>query len=300
MNLRERVCTGVMKIGVVEMYSNGLENAIKPFQMNPHPTNPSFTNHADNVIKVIRYYVPNAEIHLVPSTAQGLQYLIAQGIKLVNVSLSGYSTTAFRNLAESAFLVIAAGNDGDEGESGLARMDKVCAVGAVNSSLQPMSYSSYGHGVVKTTAIAGLTKYTGQALHGTSFAAPVVTGLLAQWYIWFHQTFNIYPSIKHANRFVIQNSDDIFEDSWDMRTGHGLMRLPKEFTHRVFEVTQNVATGTVITYSDVNPPVSKTVTLLATPAIQNGRFMVAVTDLGDVLDLSITYDAPRQTGVFIQ
>lgn len=287
-SLRERDCQGVVKIGVMEMYTNGKELCdFKPFPMQPHPSYAPYTNHADNVIRVIRHYVPNAEIHLVPSSLDGRNYLIEQGIKLVNVSLSGNVVPlSFTELSKKAFIVVAAGNDGIEGESEYAKVEKACAVGAVNSNLQPQSYSSYGEGVVKTCAITGLNTYTGATLHGTSFAAPVVTGLLAQWYIWYHQKFNIYPTIAQTNEFVIRNSHDIFDDSWDMRTGYGLLRLPKYFeaTKSVFKVGS--PTAKIVKYKEDETPIESEVTLLAPAKTENGRTIVAASDITDICVMS--------------
>lgn len=298
MDLRKRNCTGTIKIGVVELYSNCKEDAIRPFQMDTN-INPSYLNHADNVIKIIKHYVPNAQIHLVPNTTEGLRYLINQGIKLVNISLKAYASPTMKELSSNAFIVIAAGNDGDKGESSAAQMIRACCVGAVNSNLQPQSYSSYGNGTVKTVAITGVTDYTGVALHGTSFAAPVVTGLLAQYFVWFNSVFGKYPSIKHANRFVVENSHDVFEDSFDLRTGYGLFRLPKEFKQNVIEITDKIVTGVVKKYLENGNVETSPIQLLAVPFIQNGRMMASITDIGDFLSLTIDYDAQTRTGIFI-
>jgi len=101
-------------IGVIEMYSNGNENAIKPFDMPTHEKE-SWTNHASNVIAIIKHYVPNAEIHLVPSSKQGIDFLIKNEIKLVNMSLSSYATSWHKELSTHSFICIAAGNDGAGG-----------------------------------------------------------------------------------------------------------------------------------------------------------------------------------------
>jgi len=298
MNLRERICVGTIKIGVVEAYSNGQEQATRPFQMSGH-SNLEYQNHADNVIKIIRYYIPNAEIHLVPNTMEGIAYLVNNGIKLVNVSLSGYDALKFQTLSENAFMVIAAGNDGESGESGYAQIKKACCVGAVGSNLQPQTYSSFGLGAVKTCAIVGDPKYTGEPLFGTSFAAPVVTGLIAQWYIWFNSLFGKYPSIKHSNRFVIENSHDVFEEDYDLKTGYGLLRLPKVFVHNVIEITNGMATGVVKKYKENGNTETNPIDLLATPMIQNGRMMASITDIGGFVSLTIAYNTVTKTGIFI-
>lgn len=295
--VRSRNYADTIKIGVIELYSNGKELCdYKPFTMSPHPTYQPYTDHADNVIKVIRKYVPNAEIHLVPSTLQGRQYLIEQGIKLVNVSLGGYAANSFYTLADNAFLVIAAGNDGSEGESQLAQIEKACAVGAVDSNFQPQYYSSYGEGVVKTCAVTGLNIYTGATLHGTSFAAPVITGLLAQWYIWYFNQFNTYPTISQSNEFVIKNSHDIFEDAWDLKTGYGLLRLPKYFEAKkfIFEVGNPIAKE--IKYKENEPSTEKNIQLMVTPKLENGRTVVGASDITDACVMSRYWSGVAEYG----
>ncbi len=298
MDLRSRNCKSAIKIGVIEMYSNGKEDAIKPFDMPGHEKE-SWLNHADNVIKVIKYYVPNAEVHLVPSSKQGIDYLIEQGIKLVNMSLSSYAIIWHKDLSKNAFLFVAAGNDGEEGESGVARIDDACAVGAVNSKLEPQNYSSYGKGAVKTCAITGLDKYTGKMLHGTSFASPVLAGLTAQWYAWFEEVFGVYPSIKHTNRFVIENSHDIFEDAWDLRTGYGLFRLPKMFKHKSLELVNGYGTGIVKTITEVGIT-SKPFEVVLTPFIKEDRFVTAARDIGNFADMTATWKPKDGIGLFIE
>jgi hypothetical protein len=298
MDLRERQCKGVMKIGVIEMYSNGKEDAIKPFDMPTHEKE-SWTNHASNVIAIIKHYVPNAEIHLVPSSKQGIDYLIKNEIKLINMSLSSYAAPWHKELSNHSFICIAAGNDGAEGESGVARIQNACAVGAIKSDLSPQSYSSYGKGVVKTCAITGLDTYTGKMLHGTSFASPVITGLLAQWFIWFKESFGVYPSIRHTNRFIIENSHDVFDDAWDLRTGYGLFRLPKIFEHKSLELKdgEKVAIINKVTESIV---VRSEIDLVLTPFIKEGRFVTSTRDIGDFAEMTVNWEQATKTGVFIE
>jgi hypothetical protein len=288
-SLRERNCQGVIKIGVMEVFSNNnVTPDFKPLPMDIDPATTSTYNHADDVMRVIKYYIPNAEIHLVPFTLDGRTYLIEQNVQLVNVSLeSSRLPISFVELSEKSFILASAGNSGSEGEGLLAQVEKVCAVGAVTANLTPQSYSSYGKGAIKTCAITGLNIYNpNRILHGTSYAAPVITGLLAQWYVWYHENFNVYPTIAQTNEFVIKNSHDIFDDSWDMKTGYGLLRLPKYFeaTKSVFKVGS--PTAKIVKYKENETPLEKEITLLAPAKTENGRTIVAASDITDICVMS--------------
>ena len=298
--LRSRNESGKIKIGVIEMYSNGNENAIRPFPMPSH-LNDGLKNHADNVIKIIRSYVPNAEIHLVPNTTQGKNYLVEKNVVLVNLSLSSnHSSPTLKDLSDTAFLVVGAGNDGDKGESAYAKIEKACAVGAVDINLKPQFYSSHGDGAVKTCAITGLDIYTGKVINGTSFSAPVVVGLLAQWYCWYHRKFKSYPTINQTNKFVISNSQDIFEDDKDLRTGYGLFRLPKQFSEEVVKFEIGVKIGKLIRVTEGEDDVEKNVRLMFEPMISGGRTVIGASDLATMFGCGVVWNSAEKTSTYIK
>ena len=298
--VRDRKPTDKIKIGLIELYSNGKEDVIMPFPMSAHPTYQPYTDHADNTSKIIKSYIPNAEIHLVFNSFQGIKYLMDNDIKLVNISLGGMALNSNYALAEKSFLVIAAGNDGDEGENGMASIEKACAVGAVNSSFIPQSYSSFGKGYVKTCAVTGLDIYTGKVLHGTSFAAPVVTALIGQWYIWYFNQFGVYPTIAQSNDFVIKNSHDIFEDDWDLKTGYGIMRLPKQFNHKAIKLQQNNNVGKIVKIKENEPNTEEDINLMVTPFAINGRTVVGASDIGDAFGIGRSWEQSTQNAIYVK
>jgi hypothetical protein len=302
MNLRKRnySCSNI-KIGVIELYSNGKEQelgAIVPFPMKPHTTNLSYTNHAFNVITVIRTFAPEAEIFLVPPSHKAVDYLIEKGVHLVNVSLRTFDASWYDRLADKAFIITSGGNDGAEGEYGLATSDRVCAVGAVDSNLKPQSYSSYGKGKIKTCAIVGLNYGTG-ILHGTSFASPVVTGLLAQWYSWYKSKFNAKPTVSATNEFIKINSHDIWDDGKDVRTGYGLLRLPYEFEATELKIKKDSPIGIKTTYTEGTAK-EELVDLLYIPNIQNNRMVLAIADVALTFGQSIVWDGQESIASFIK
>lgn len=289
MDIRKRNEPGVIKIGILDLYSNGKEDAIVPFKMEPHYKYDAWTNHADNIIKVIRSFVPNAEIHLVRKDKRGIDYLIEQGVEIVNMSLAGqYEQPLEYAIANKAFLVCGAGNDGDQGESWSSRQEFWCAVGAVNSNLIPQYYSSFGHGAVKTVAMSPTVE--GKILQGTSFTAPVIVGLLAQWYIWYEKEFDCYPSIGETNDFVKLNSQDIFEDGKDLKTGWGLLRLPKQFEATDLVVTAGNRIAKKIKHIEGEKNVVSDHDLLIEPRIINGRTIVGSNGIASGLSMTVHWD----------
>jgi len=298
MDLRERDEQRTIKIGVIDLYSNGKEDAIKPFPMRGH-NNKSWEDHPDNIIKVIKKLVPNSEVHLVPNTIQGIEYLIEQECALVNISLAGYSESVIYNhLANKAFIVAGAGNSGDKGESWLSIRDYSCGVGAVDKNSEPMYYSAYGKGAIMTVAQEPVID--GETLHGTSFTVPVIAGLLAQWYIWYEDIFECYPSIKETNEFIKLNSADIFEDGKDLKTGYGLLRLPKKFEATEVIVKTGNRLGTKINHIEGETPIDSQVDLLVTPFIHENRTMVGSNGLTSNLGINVHWNSKRFTSHYIR
>jgi hypothetical protein len=299
LNLRERNEQGILKIGVVDLYSNGKEDAILPYPMQPHYSNDAWTNHADNVIKLIRRFVPNAIIYLVRHDKRGIQYLIDQSVVLVNVSLAGYSpSTIYQELANKAFIVASAGNSGTKGESWLSLQDYSCAVGSVDANLNPMYYSGYGKGAVKTVAMEPILN--GKTLHGTSFASPVITGLLAQWKTWYFRTLKCYPSISETNEFIKTNSHDVFEEGNDLRTGYGLLRLPEKFEAEEVIVMVGNQLAVKLYHTEGEMPFQETVDLLEVPFIKNDRTFVPSNGLTSAFGINVHWNQERGTSHYIR
>lgn len=94
-----------------------------------------------------------------PTTAvvSGFRWAVDQGARVLNLSIGGTSPSPmYREALEyavqhGAFVAIAAGNSGDEGNPTIypaayaSEIDGVASVGAVGRSLERASYSSYGH-----------------------------------------------------------------------------------------------------------------------------------------------------------
>lgn len=301
MNLRERNETGVIKIAVFETYSNGKEDAIKPiggFLTSPYA---QYANHAENVIRIIRTYVPNAEIYLLPfHKSEARKYVVDNKIPIANISLATPAVYEhMEEMSKNTFIVQAVGNDGSEGEVVGAQWEKCCAVGAANSSLEPQNYSGYGLGAVDTVSVTGL-KYGGDiGLHGTSFAAPVVTGLIAQYFIWHKKVTGVYPSVKSAFDFVVRNSHDIWEDGVDLRTGNGLFRLPQEFKVKKIVTPKGSDVGKIITYTENQPNFVEEFDMVMPTQIIDGRMMASLRGIGNGFDKVVTWNSVKNEATFV-
>lgn len=121
--------------------------------------------------------------------AQGIIYAVDNGADVINLSLAGPSSSflledAVNYAVESGVVVIAAaGNNGSQGAWYPAAYPAVIAVGSVEKDLTSSSFSNFGDDVdvlapgrdILTTSTNG--DY--QLMTGTSFAAPLVSGIAA-------------------------------------------------------------------------------------------------------------------------
>lgn len=288
MNTRERDCKDKLVIGVIELYSNGKEDAIRPFEMRGHE-NPLFHNHAENTVRKYRERMPNAEIHLVPLNAQGAKHLIDVGAKIVNISLRVAFTPSYLvELSKHAFIVKSAGNDADKGELGFATAGIACIVGAVDQNMKPRWYTSFGKGFVTCVAESGYM-VNGRRYDGTSAAAPNIGSLLCQWYAWHFKVTGHYPTVEATNLFIRQNSHDIWEDGKDLHTGWGLFRLPHRFEATKIIIEPNNRTAKKIKFVEGEQPKEENVDLLAVPTIANDRILIPLRGVNEGLGLTVDW-----------
>lgn len=130
------------------------------------------------------------------SVGRGIYYAIEQGADVISLSLGSQLPDDFvreavrEALAAGIIVVAAAGNDGCECIVYPANYPEVLAVGAINSSDQPASFSSYGQNLDILAPGTNMTSTNWQStngtsayvsgINGTSFAAPFVGGLLTR------------------------------------------------------------------------------------------------------------------------
>ncbi|RXJ01641.1 peptidase S8 [Anaerobacillus alkaliphilus] len=121
--------------------------------------------------------------------AKGIEWAVNNNMDIVNMSLGGSSgSTALQQAADNAYnrgvlLIAAAGNTGSNGIQFPARYNSVIAVGAVNSSNQRASFSTYGSQLeLMAPGVNVQSTYlnnTYSSLNGTSMAAPHVAAVAA-------------------------------------------------------------------------------------------------------------------------
>jgi len=161
--------------------------------------------HGTSVAKIINHFARGANIysgkvgHEAPESDfmfQAIEWAIENDAKVINIS-SNYKNNPCQKgtcplceivqVARSMGIavVVAAGNDGDKNDKGIkcpGISDFAITIGAVDEKGKDKAeYSSIGiTGMSKPNLItSGSVFINGQAMTGTSFAAPVVTGVIA-------------------------------------------------------------------------------------------------------------------------
>jgi thermitase len=163
--------------------------------------------------------------------SQAIYYAADNGAKVINMSLGARyskwpcnwdSVEAAFNYAvgKGVLMVVASGNDGQNGVNCPAAYDQVMAVGSTTSSDGRSSFSNYGSRLdiaAPGSSIYNTTRFGSYGYKsGTSMATPHVAGLAAL--IW-----SFAPSLSDSQlRAVIQNgADDLDISGWDQYYGHG-------------------------------------------------------------------------------
>lgn len=295
LSLRSRKDVGVINIGVMEGRINNKEDAIIMPSVMWGAFGAGESNHAERVVKAMRKYLPDPEkhrIHVIPPTQSSIRYCIDNDIKIINMSLASSRLTISQEmeLSKHAFLITSAGNDGSRGETTAARMNHWLAVGAVDRNFKLRSYSSHGLGHVKTVAHDEVGR-------GTSFAAPVVTALLAQWYAWYYKVTGVYPNVRQTNQFVQINSHDLDVDGKDNKTGWGLFRLPWQFEATEVILTNDSKRAVRNDYTQIMDRELKKETrvleLNIEPRIENNRTLIGSRDASDLFGLNTIWDREK-------
>lgn len=200
------VIVGMIEPGVPYATDSDLDGKVTTLSAN---VNDYYDNHATKVAKIIHTMVPDAAIVAVASSSSaatyvGIEQLISCGVSVINMSAGGIRPESYDDYwytdeeawidhisnVHEVTLVKSAGNQGIGGDittPGLAY--NVITVGAINTQNTSgvltddvlANYSSTGNGeedgCAKPDVLAPGNAFGG---NGTSYAAPIVTGLVAQ------------------------------------------------------------------------------------------------------------------------
>ena len=146
------------------------------------------------------------------SVAAGIYYLVDNGAKVINMSIQmNSSNEAIEDAIDYAkekgvILVAASGNFGDDQQAYPASNDYVLGVGSINENFEISSFSNYDENIfvfapgenVLSTYINNNYSYE----TGTSFSAPMVTGLIADLF-----SLNPYLSFDDLKQIIINSTD---------------------------------------------------------------------------------------------
>ncbi|MEO0342370.1 MAG: S8 family serine peptidase [Pseudomonadota bacterium] len=160
--------------------------------------------------------------------AASLDWMTGQGVRYVNMSMSGPPNRAFDGLLRSsarkgALLVAAAGNEGTNSVRFPAGSNYTVAVTAVDA--KGRSYRKANSGKHIDVAAPGVDLYVAGSSgagykSGTSYAAPIALARLAQAGV---------RSKDQATRFISKNAADLGPSGRDAKYGYGLIKFSNCF-----------------------------------------------------------------------
>ncbi len=169
--------------------------------------------------------------------AQGIEYAVHNGARILNLSLGGSepSETLRRAVAyawdSGALVVAAAGNENSSAPVYPAAWPNVIGVGATNVDDTRAPFSNFGGYVaISAPGVAILSTTMGgsyEAWPGTSMATPLVSGVAAL--LWSR-----YPNLTNAEvrALLLETTDHIGSASydgggWNAEYGHGLVNAAR-------------------------------------------------------------------------
>ncbi|MFT4416965.1 S8 family serine peptidase [Fredinandcohnia humi] len=165
--------------------------------------------------------------------AEGVQYAVEKGAKVINLSLgSPYESPILKEaiqnaLAANVIIVAAAGNEAIDTYSYPASFEGVISVGASDSENALASFSNFGPSVdlvapgvdvYSTSHDYKGSKPTYEVMSGTSMASPVVAGVAS---LLLSKNPNLTP--YEVEYIVLHTAKDLGEKGYDTKYGYGLV-----------------------------------------------------------------------------
>lgn len=212
-------------------------------------------SHGNQTANILHQVAPDSEIHILSNggsyiggKAEGkfidesIPYMIKTGIHLVNASLSGINNDILNeNIIEvqkhGTVFCNSAGNSSDRGTGGYANSGVWIVTGAVHLSkkgkISLASYSSIGESVdfvqfsgIYADDVREWEKDYPIHVTGTSFASPMLCGMLALVQQFFLENAGRALYQDEIYQFILDNTIDLGEEGKDVEYGHGLFVLP--------------------------------------------------------------------------
>lgn len=161
--------------------------------------------------------------------ARGMDWLLSEGVSVINMSISGPDNRVFRRLLATAsdrgaVLVGASGNDAHHEVTWPGAAAEVIAVTAVDSGKEIYPLANYGDkvefsapGVDVLVAEPGGVAYRS----GTSYAAAVLSALAA------HKISAGFVTPDDVRTALRDSAENLGPEGWDKTFGWGLVRLPE-------------------------------------------------------------------------
>ncbi|GAA6746925.1 S8 family peptidase [Thermus brockianus] len=171
--------------------------------------------------------------------AKGLDLAGTLGVKVINLSLGALgqsdnvlASAVARVRAGGAVVVAASGNKGTPGVYFPANLPGVIAVGAVAGDKTRAGFSSYGPelslvapGVDLLVAFPGFSSYGLES--GTSFASPIVAGVVALYMSKYASERRVWPTPDQVYQCLIRTAEDLGPPGRDDEYGFGLVRADR-------------------------------------------------------------------------
>ena len=224
--------------------------------------------HGDDVMSHIKLVAPDAMFIAYPFSGtfgtdsykcNSAEYIKSEGIHVFTTSNLGQFPNGGKQKAiqdcidAGCIFFIAAGNDGEKGLKAESRYDGYIAVGGVKpkftgeyneeepiydwNNLYKANYSSVGEELDEVTIAEVL------GASGTSFCAPLRAAMCADVQQFFLEKAGRVLKPIEMNRFVADNLLDVDIEGFDIRTGHGVFRLPKPETIKISDYVSELSEG---------------------------------------------------------
>ncbi|RTH23234.1 S8 family peptidase [Thermus scotoductus] len=176
---------------------------------------------------------------------KGVNLARTLGARVINLSIGArnVSDPVLENAisqarASGAVVVAAAGNDGDYGVYFPASLPSVIAVGAVDNAKERASFSTYGPEldlVAPGVDVVGAGSGGGYPQgSGTSFASPVVAGVVALYMSKYASGWQVWPTPDQVRQCLTGTAEDLGTQGRDHEYGFGLVRADRVMTDTTY------------------------------------------------------------------